>query len=139
MKRFNSVIIVSILALLVAGIIGCNKDDGDTNTAPVASFTIAQRTKEIGIRKSCGASAYQIIKLLVREYIRYVLYANVIACPIAYYLVFVWLQNFAQRISVGILPFLIAGGIAFCITIFAISWQVLKASTANPVEALRYE
>ncbi len=105
----------------------------------LASFTAEQRTKEIGIRKVLGASVAGIVALLSKEFTRWVLVANIIAWPGAYWVMSRWLQNFAYRTSFGIGIFFLSALIAFVIALTAVSYQAVKAAIANPVEALRYE
>ncbi len=105
----------------------------------LASFTSEQRTKEIGIRKVVGASVSKIFVLLSKEFIKRILIANIIAWPIAYFAMNKWLQNFAYRINIGIGIFLTSGLIALVIAMLTISYQSIKAATANPVDSLRYE
>ena len=105
----------------------------------LATFLTEQRTKEIGIRKVVGASIPAIITLLSKEFTRWVLLANIIAWPIAYFAMNKWLQNFAYRIGLTIWPFLLAGLAALAIALMTISWQAIKAARSNPVESLRYE
>ena len=97
------------------------------------------RTKEIGIRKVLGASVRQIVSMLSREFMVLVLIANVIAWPVAWYVMSRWLENFAYRIDLGIGVFILAGVLALVIALATVSYQAVKAATANPVEALRYE
>jgi putative ABC transport system permease protein len=105
----------------------------------LALFAAEQRTKEIGIRKVLGASAARIALLLSREFTKWVLLANVIAWPVAYFAMSRWLQNFAYRINFGIGIFLLSALIAFVVALATVSYQAIKAALANPVEALRYE
>ena len=105
----------------------------------LASFTAEQRTKEIGIRKALGASVSNIVIRLSMEFTKWVLVANIIAWPIAYFAVDRWLQNFAYRISIGIGTFITAALSAFVIAWLTVGYQAIKAARANPVEALRYE
>ena len=105
----------------------------------LASFTAEQRTKEIGIRKVLGASIPGIVSLLTREFTKWVVVANVFAWPVSYYVMQRWLQNFAYRINVGFLNFLLAAAMTLAVALFAVSYQAIKAALANPVEALRYE
>jgi len=105
----------------------------------LASFTAEQRTKEIGIRKVLGASVSGIIMLLSRDFVKWVLAANVLAIPIAYIAMNRWLQNFAYRVGLGIHIFLFAAIIAFFIAVMTVSFKSFKAATANPVDSLRYE
>ncbi len=104
-----------------------------------ASHKAQQKTKEIGIRKVLGASISNILLLLSREFVKWVLVANIIAWPIAYFAMNKWLQNFAYRINIGWWTFLLAGAMALVIAILTVSYQAIRAATANPVEALRYE
>jgi len=128
-RFFVLFIIFSILAIVVAclGIFG------------LASFTAEQRTKEIGIRKVMGASVTNIIQLVNKEFFKLVLISNIIAWPIAWYFMKNWLNNFVYRIDLNILPFILSGIIAIIIAILAVSYQAMKASSTNPVNALRYE
>jgi putative ABC transport system permease protein len=105
----------------------------------LATLSAANRTKEIGIRKVLGASVSGIVELLARDFVKLVLVANVIAWPIAYFALNRWLQNFAYRIDLSWLLFLLSGGLAVLIALLTVSTQAIKAALANPVEALRYE
>jgi putative ABC transport system permease protein len=105
----------------------------------LASFTTEQRTKEIGIRKVLGASISGIMVLLSREFVKWVLAANVIAIPIAYIAMNRWLQNFAYRAGLGVHIFLFAALLAFFIAVITVSFKSFKSALANPVDSLRYE
>lgn len=105
----------------------------------LVSFLAQQRTKEIGIRKVLGASVPKLLRLLVREFVALVLLANLIAWPAAYFILRMWLENFAYRTHLELSVFLLAGGAALTIALAAISWQALKTAKADPVESLRYE
>jgi putative ABC transport system permease protein len=105
----------------------------------LAAYTAEQRTKEIGIRKVLGASVGGIVMLLSKEFLKWVLISNLIAWPLAYYFMNSWLQNFAYRIDMDIIVFLVAGIAAIFIALFTVSLQAVKAATSNPVEALKYE
>jgi putative ABC transport system permease protein len=105
----------------------------------LASFTTEQRTKEIGIRKILGATVPNIILLFTQEFIKWVLIANIIAWPIAYYLMNRWLQNFAYRTNIGLSTFIFSAALALFIALVTVSYQSIKAALANPIEALRYE
>ena len=105
----------------------------------LTSFTVFKRTKEIGIRKVLGASEYGILLSLSKEFIKWTFISNVIAWPIAYYAMNKWLQNFAYRINIGLGIFLASGMIALIIALLTVSYQSIKAATANPVDSLRYE
>ncbi len=105
----------------------------------LTSFSTEQRTKEIGIRKVLGATVPEIVVLLGREFLKWVLLANIIAWPVAYYFMDRWLQNFAYRTDVSIWIFLLSGVLAFIIAMLTVSYQSIKAANANPVDSLRYE
>jgi len=105
----------------------------------LASFANLRRTKEIGIRKVVGASLRNILFMLVKDFTKWVLLANLIAWPAAYYLMNKWLQDFSYRIDISWLVFVVSGGIALMIVLLTVGYHALKAAVANPVEALRYE
>ncbi len=105
----------------------------------LASYTAEARTKEIGIRKVLGASASKIIFLLSGKFALYILFANIIALPLAYYASLKWLENFAYKTSVPIWIFLLPAAISFILSFLTVSFQTIKAATANPVDSLRYE
>ena len=102
-------------------------------------FSIGRRTKEIGIRKVFGSTVLNIVLLLIKDFIKWILIANIIACPVAYYFMNSWLEDFAYRINIRWWIFALSGGIALVIALATISFQAIKAATANPVESLRYE
>jgi putative ABC transport system permease protein len=105
----------------------------------LASFVAERRTKEIGIRKVMGASVPNVIFLLSRDFMKWVLLANVIAWPVAYYSMSKWLQNFAYHVQLNIWIFLLSGAIAFVIAFLAVCSKSLKTAVINPVDSLRYE
>ncbi|MBD3375149.1 FtsX-like permease family protein [candidate division KSB1 bacterium] len=105
----------------------------------LATFSAEQRTKEIGIRKTLGASIPNLILLLTREFSILVSLAFVIAVPLTYYAVQKWLQGFAYRIGIDVWTFIIAGIAAILIALLTVSFQAVRAAMANPVKALRYE
>jgi putative ABC transport system permease protein len=105
----------------------------------LASFAAEQRTKEIGIRKVLGASVARIFVLLTQGFAKWVILANIIAWPVAYYFMNNWLQNFAYRIDMSVWIFIISGLAALVIALLAVSYQAIKAATTNPVDSLRYE
>jgi putative ABC transport system permease protein len=119
----------SLVALLIASV----------GLYGLASFSTEQRTKEIGVRKVLGASVPGIVTLLSKDFLKWVLLANFIAWPIAYYAMNKWLQNYAYRINMGCWMFVSAAGITLVMALFTVSWQAIRAATANPVESLRYE
>jgi putative ABC transport system permease protein len=125
----NLLITFSVLSVLVAclGLFG------------LAAYTAEEKTKEIGIRKTLGASVSSILNLLTKDYLKWILISTVIAWPLAYYLMENWLQNFAYHIKIGLLPFIASAGFAIMISLVTVSVQVIKAANTNPVESLRDE
>jgi len=97
------------------------------------------RTKEIGVRKVLGASIWQILVLFAKDFSRWVLIANIIAWPVAFYAMNKWLQNFAYRVDITIWPFLLSGFFAMMIALLTVGFHAIKAALANPIESLRYE
>jgi putative ABC transport system permease protein len=128
-KTADIAIVVSVLAIFIAclGLFG------------LASFVTEQRVKEIGIRKVMGASVFEIVMLLSEEFTKWVLIANAIAWPVAYYFMNSWLQNFAYRVSINVWIFILAGLLALAIALATVSFQAVKAAIANPIDSLRYE
>ncbi|MFC2088088.1 ABC transporter permease [Calditrichota bacterium] len=121
--------IFTILALFIAilGLLG------------MASYIAELRTKEIGIRKTLGASIPGIFSLLSKEFVKWILIANILAFPIGWYVMNKWLQSFAYRMDLTIWLFLFSGILAIGVAILTVSFQVFKAAIMNPVKALRYE
>jgi len=102
-------------------------------------MTSLMRTKEIGVRKVNGATIGEILYMLNKDIIKWVLIAFVIACPIAYYAMEKWLENFAYKTDLSWWVFALAGLITLGITLLTVSWQSWRAATRNPVESLRDE
>ena len=98
-----------------------------------------QKIKEIGIRKVNGAKISEILSMLNKDFVKWVIIAFVIATPIAYYAMNKWLENFAYKTNLSWWIFALAGLLALGIALLTVSWQSWRAATRNPVEALRYE
>lgn len=105
----------------------------------LAAFTTEQRTKEIGVRKSMGASVFSLSILLSKEFTKLVLIAFVPAAILAWYIADTWLSGFAYRIDINPVVFVLSGIAAIVIAWLTVSYQSIKAATANPVNSLRYE
>jgi putative ABC transport system permease protein len=105
----------------------------------LTSFMAEQRTKEIGVRKTLGASVSSVVQLLSKDIVKLVAVGNLIAWPIAYYLMDQWLADFAYRTTLGVGPFLMGGGVAFLVSAMTVGYQTVKAARQDPVTALRYE
>ena len=105
----------------------------------LAAFTAEQRTKEIGIRKVLGASVSGVVAMLTKDFLKLVGIAFVIACPLSWYIMNKWLQDFAYRINVEWWVFVVAALVAVIITLLSVSLKAIKAAIANPVKSLRSE
>ncbi|HLP72273.1 MAG TPA: ABC transporter permease [Bacteroidales bacterium] len=129
-KRFG---ILFLIGALISIIIAC------MGLAGLSAYSISKRVKEIGIRKSNGAKIFQIMYLLNRDFLKWVIIAFVFAAPFALFLMNRWLDNYAFKTDINWWIFVIAGSAALMIAFITVSWQSWKASSGNPVEALRYE
>jgi putative ABC transport system permease protein len=105
----------------------------------LSAYVVKQKTKEIGIRKVLGALSGNILQLLSKKFLILVLTANIIAVPVAWYLMDIWLTNFANRITIPYYAFMVSFILSVIITVITVSWQALKAARMNPVEAIKYE
>ncbi len=105
----------------------------------IAILDASSRTKEIGIRKVNGAKIFEILTMLNKDFVKWVVIAFVIATPIAWYAMHKWLENFAYKTDLSWWIFGLAGILALGIALLTVSWQSWRAATRNPVEALRYE
>jgi len=105
----------------------------------LASFISEQRTKEIGIRKILGARTAGIFALLSREFARWILAANILAWPLAYFAAHKWLQSFAYRTPISFWIFFLAAVVTLGIALLTVAYQAFKAANADPVKSLRYE
>jgi putative ABC transport system permease protein len=105
----------------------------------LAVFITEQKRKEIGIRKVLGASISRIIVLLSKDFLKWIVIANAVAWPAAYIAMTKWLQNFAYRVEIAPLVFILSALIALLVASLTVSFRVVKIARANPVESLRYE
>ncbi|MFC1556142.1 ABC transporter permease [candidate division KSB1 bacterium] len=105
----------------------------------LVAFAVQRRTKEVGIRKTFGATSSDIIGILSKEFIILVAAANLVAWPIAYYGIDKWLQNFYFRADIGIFTYILGGITALVIAFLTVYRQAIKAARANPIDSLRYE
>ncbi len=129
-ELFASIVkISSFLAILI----GCLGLFGLVN------YSTRKKTKEIGIRKVCGASILKIVSLLLKEFVLLVIISGIIATPISYFIMNKWLENFSYHISIGIFPLLVSVAISLAISIITVSYYAINAAKANPVNSLRYE
>jgi putative ABC transport system permease protein len=119
----------SLLAIFIAclGLLG------------LSSYATENRKKEIGIRKVNGASVYELIKLLTKDFSKLIFIAYMIAIPIAYYAGTLWLENFAYQTEMGFYIFIVSGLIALIVAFLTIGYHTLRAALKNPVDAIRYE
>jgi putative ABC transport system permease protein len=105
----------------------------------LATFSVEQRTKEVGIRKVLGASVPGLVHRLTSEFTKIVLIANLIACPTAYYIIWKWLQNFSYRTKASFWIFILATSVTLGLTLITVSIQALRKAFTDPVKVLRYE
>lgn len=121
--------VAAMLAILIAclGLIG------------LASFSTEQRTKEIGIRKVLGATWPNLVALFTRDFIKLVALANILMIPVSFYLTQTWLNQFAYRIEPGPYPVILSAILSLLIATLTVSFIVFRATTKNPVDALRNE
>lgn len=119
----------AILAIIIAGL----------GLFALSAFMAEQRYKEIGIRKVLGASVSNIVSMLSKDFVKIILIAFLIAAPIAWWAMNKWLQNFAYRIKIDWLIFVMAGISSILIALITISFQSIKAATMNPVRSIKTE
>jgi putative ABC transport system permease protein len=105
----------------------------------LTAFAVEARTREIGIRKSIGASGADIFMMLIRTFLKWVLIANIIAWPMVYWFNEGWLDDFPYRVKTNLGIMILAGLAALVIALATVGWKLRKAAGANPVDALRYE
>ena len=129
-RQFSKIVFSFLLvAIIIAGM----------GLFGLVSFTTLQRTKEIGVRKVNGARISEVMAMLNKDIIKWVAIAFIIACPVAWFVIHKWLENFAYKTTLSWWIFALAGLLALSIALLTVSWQSWRAATRNPVEALRYE
>jgi len=128
-KTFSIMEYFTFIAILLAGL----------GIYGLASFSTSRRLKEVGIRRIHGASKFSISILLSKEFIRGVIIAFIIACPIAYYAISRWLEKFVYRTEISWLTFAVSGLIALATALLAVSWHTFRAARINPVKTLHHE
>ena len=129
-ERFSNIVAYfSLLAMVIAGL----------GLFGLAAFTAERRTKEIGVRKTMGASVTSIVVLLSKDFLKLVGLAFVVAAPLAYFAMNRWLDAFAYQVDLSWWIFLITGLAALGIALLAVGYQAIRAALADPVKALRYE
>lgn len=129
-ERFGNTILMGTLLSIFVAILGL---------FGLSTFTIEQRTKEIGIRKVLGATVSNLVRLIIKDFVKLVLIAGLLAIPFGYWFVNSWLQDFAYTTTIGPLPFALALLAALLLAMLTVVFQTFRSSRANPVEALRYE
>src|SRR5882762_2446510 len=119
----------SVLAVFIAclGLLG------------LSAYTTENRKKEIGIRKVNGASTFELVALLTKDFSVLIMIAFVISVPVAYYFSTLWLDNFAYKTEIGVFIFVLAGAVSMLLAIATVSYHTMKAARTNPVESLRME
>ncbi|TKG95806.1 ABC transporter permease [Puteibacter caeruleilacunae] len=129
-KQFQKILnYASIISILISclGLLG------------LTFYVMERRVKEIGIHKVNGAKISEILTMLNKDFVKYVVIAFILACPVIYYAMTLWLANFAYKTVLSWWIFALAGILALGIALLTVSWHSWKAATRNPVEALRYE
>lgn len=128
-RIFTIIKVFSLIAILISclGLFG------------LVSYITAQKTKEVGIRKAIGASVGKIVILLSAEFSKWVLLANIVSWPVAWFVMNKWLQNFAYPIDMPLWVFPLSALVSLIIALMTVSYQAIRTANSNPVEALRYE
>jgi putative ABC transport system permease protein len=128
-QLFKCYLLFSILAIIITSL----------SLFGLVLISSVSRTKEIGIRKVNGARVSELLAMLNKDYIIWVTVAFIIATPLAWFVIHVWLKNFAYKTAISWWIFGLSGILALGIALLTVSWQSWRAATRNPVEALRYE
>ncbi len=127
---FSAVVVLFTLLSIIIAVLGL---------VGLSTFTIAQRTKEIGVRKVLGASILSLISLLSKEFLKLVIIAGLLAIPLSYFLVDLWLNNYTTRVEIGWWLYVLPIVAIFVIAMISVIGQTLKSTMANPTESLRNE
>jgi putative ABC transport system permease protein len=128
-RRYTLFIVFSLISIVLScmGLFG------------LTLYEVEQRTKEIGVRKVLGASVNEIIYLISKNFLKWVLVSNILAWPIAWYAMNEWLKNFAFRIEISWWIFIFSCSIVLIVTLITVGFMTVKAAIANPVDSLKYE
>ncbi|QGY44646.1 FtsX-like permease family protein [Maribellus comscasis] len=128
-NQAKAIVIYAVIALILSslGLLG------------LARFSAIRRTKEVGIRKVNGAKIREILVMLNSGFLKWIVIAFIIACPVTYYTMNKWLEDFAYKTNLSWWVFVLSGVLVLGISLLTVSWQSWRAATRNPVEALRYE
>src|SRR4030042_591417 len=129
-QRFSGLFLASSILAIISACLGLSG---------LSAYSITRSTKEIGIRKTNGARIVQVLVLLNKDFVKWIVIAIMIAVPFAWYAMNKWLQNFAYKTEISWWIFVLSGVIATGIALITVSWQSWRAAKGNPVEALRYE
>ena len=127
LKRLLNIFTIIILFISLLGMVA------------ISLFITESKTKEIGIRKVNGATIKEILTMLNKDFIKWVFIAFIFACPISYYIMNNWLENFAYKTALSWWIFVLAGLFTLTISLLTVSWQTYKSATQNPVKSLRNE
>jgi putative ABC transport system permease protein len=128
-KAMKLLLLISIISILISCF----------GLYAIVYFNLSRKVKEIGIRKINGAKVTEVMTMINKDFLRWIFIAFILACPVAWYLMQKWLQNFAYKTELSWWVFALAGLLTLGIALMTMSWQTWRAATRNPVEALRYE
>ncbi|MBD0833772.1 ABC transporter permease [Aestuariibaculum sediminum] len=129
-RRLSTIYMVFTIIALVISAIGL---------FTIALYDTQRRVKEVGVRKVNGATIHEIMFMLNKDFLKWVIIAFLIACPVAYYAMHKWLENFAYKTALSWWVFALAGVFTMVIALLTVSWQTYKAAAQNPVKSLRDE
>ena len=129
-ERFGQMILYATILTVFIAILGL---------FGLATFMVERRTKEIGVRKVLGATVFSMVNLLVKDFVKLIMIAGLIALPFSYWLVGKWLEDFAFTTSITMMPFVFAIALAILLAVLTVSYQSIKVSAENPIKALKVE